>query len=165
MPDPLPNAFSGNVLAATTVELGIAQAALDDAAEFFRTRAPLPPVAGIPKASEDPHVILRFGQLQSRLHAAQGLLARAKRLANTRGAGDVAAIEARAFAADLVAEISTQVITWGSPLRPSDHRQAEVIGAGGPHAPHNANHWNYHFAGNYYLKGIEPPRWGPEAES
>jgi alkylation response protein AidB-like acyl-CoA dehydrogenase len=65
-----------------TLELAIAQNALTDAADFVRTQAPPPQVAGIDHAADDPHVILRFGQLRARLHAAEELLARATRLAS-----------------------------------------------------------------------------------
>ena len=63
-----------------TLELAIAQNALTDAADFVRSRAPTPQEVGIDHAADDPHVILRFGQLRARLHAAEGLLARAARL-------------------------------------------------------------------------------------
>jgi alkylation response protein AidB-like acyl-CoA dehydrogenase len=149
-----------------TLELAIAQNALTDAADFVRTQAPAPQVPGINLAAEDPHVILRFGQLLARLHAAEGLLARARRMAN---AGDVpvapvarpsdtneaavlvALIEARAFASDLVAEIASQLVAWGGPLRTGQQQRD----AGGQ-LSYSANHWNYHYAGNYYLKGIAP---------
>jgi hypothetical protein len=198
------NGLLGNHFDQAVVELGVAQTALNDAADFLRaTRATAQRGAGIERASDDPHVILRFGQLQARLHAAQGLLARAKRLADTANrpvdpsiatrraeaagtaaqqAGDpygpsaaiklaqaaagtatqlpaandpsvaIAAIEARAFATDLAAEIVSQVAAWGGPLRardqPHDMKGDRI---------HNANHWNYHYAGDYYLKGVEPP--------
>jgi alkylation response protein AidB-like acyl-CoA dehydrogenase len=182
------NGFLGNHFEQATTELGTAQAALDDATDFLRTtRANAPRDADAERASDDPHVILRFGQLQARLHAAQGLLERAKRLADAanrpadpsratrhaeaptaalhassaqseqlRGATDpaveIAAIEARAFATDLVAEIVSQVVAWGGPLRARD-RPHDINGQ----RIQNANHWNYHYAGNYYLKGVEPP--------
>jgi alkylation response protein AidB-like acyl-CoA dehydrogenase len=138
--------YTADHLEPATVDIGIARATLDDAADFFRTRAVAPPGVGIERAADDPHVILRFGQLQARLHAAEGLLARARRSADA-----VTAVEARAFAADLVAEIVSQVVAWGSPVRPRDNTSP----ADGDKRVYNANHWNYHYAGNYYLKGAE----------
>ena|ERR1700761_6505458 len=143
----------------TDLELSLAQSALEEAAEFFRTRAAPPNAAGISKAAEDPHLILRFGQLQTRLHAAQGLLAKARRLA---AAGDhttahVAALEARAFVTDLTAEIISQAITWGAPLTPRPQQPPSSSTSPGSVAPApNANSWRYHDAGNYYLKGVAP---------
>lgn len=141
---------NSSLLEETLVELGIAQTALDDARDFFRTRAIAPHAAGIERASDDPHVILRFGQLQARLHAAQGLLARATRIAtaDSPSAAQVAATEARAFATDLIAEIIGQVTAWGSGWSGA----MATLNM----ATLNASHWNYYSAGNYYLKGIEP---------
>jgi alkylation response protein AidB-like acyl-CoA dehydrogenase len=150
-----------NHLETANLELSLAQTALEEAAEFFRTRPAPPQAKGISKASEDPHIILRFGQLQTRLHAAQGLLARANRLATTddgsanTALAAVAAIEARAFAADLTAEIVSQAITWGAPLRPRPQSQQQPSPAAAAPAP-AANHWRYHDAGNYHLKGTDP---------
>jgi alkylation response protein AidB-like acyl-CoA dehydrogenase len=153
--------FPGTHFEQATVELEIARTTLDEAADFFRTRAVAPPGTGIERASDDPHLILRFGQLQSRLHAAEGLLARAKRLADAatstpsnEAAVVVAAIEARAFATDLVAEIVGQAVSWGTPVPTKTYRARTDTGN---QPTHYANHWNYHYAGNYYLKSAEPP--------
>jgi alkylation response protein AidB-like acyl-CoA dehydrogenase len=158
------NGFLGNHFEQATIEVGAARAALNDAADFLRaTRSTAPGDAGAERASDDPHVILRFGQLQARLHAAQGLLARAKRAQTAASAGAhvptsndpatvVAAIQARAFATDLLAEIVSQVLAWGGPL-PARDPPLDINGQ----RIQNANHWNYHYAGNYYLKGVGAP--------
>jgi len=210
MSSPLQDDSLKNQFEPATLELAIAQNALTDAADFVRTQAPAPPVVGINHAADDPHVILRFGQLRARLHAAEGMLARAMRMTNasdlplapnsrpietgtatspatTRQAGLrtrqsngavpsasdagaslgaipsasvggttdaavlVALIEARAFTSDLVAEIASQIVAWGGPLRTGQQRRD----AGGQ-LSYTANHWNYHYAGNYYLKGVVP---------
>jgi alkylation response protein AidB-like acyl-CoA dehydrogenase len=144
-----------------TLELAIAQNALTDAADFVRSRAPAPQGVGIDQAADDPHVILRFGQLRARLHAAEGLLARATRMANASDLPDaallVAVIEARAFTSDLVAEIASQLVAWGGPLRTGQQRR-DASGQ----LTYTANHWNYHHAGNYYLKGVAPAPHKPE---
>jgi alkylation response protein AidB-like acyl-CoA dehydrogenase len=173
------NSFLGDHFAAATSVLQLAKSALTDAADFVRTQASAPLNVGITRASDDPHIILRFGQLQARLHAAEGLLARATRLLNATAidtsdrppspnipsspdlasspdaATFVAIIEARAFASDLAAEISAQLVAWGGPSPTGNERHDST---GQP--IHTANHWNYHHAGNYYLKGIEPPNSG-----
>jgi alkylation response protein AidB-like acyl-CoA dehydrogenase len=164
--------FLGNHFEQAMLELAIAQDALLDAAEFVRTQAPAPRGVGINHAADDPHVILRFGQLRARLHAAEGLLARATRLAGANGlpvptaaapsaptaAVLVALIEAHAFASDLVAEIASQLVAWGGPLRAGQQRRD----ASGQLARQTGNHWNYHYAGNYYLKGVVPPTPEPQ---
>ena len=105
-------------------ELARADRLLNEAADFVR-----------PRAANDPHIILRFGQLRARLHAAEGLLARAVRLAGTSDATEatvnVSTIEARAFTGDLVAEINGQLTAWCASV---------------------PNHRNYYHVGNYYLK-------------
>jgi len=149
--------FLGNHFEQATLELAIAQNVLADAAEFVRTQALAPPLGvGVERAADDPHVILRFGQLRARLHAAEGLLARARRPSDN-ATTLIALLEARAFASDLVAEISSQLVAWGGPLRTGQHRRD----ANGQ-LPPAANHWNYHYAGNYYLRGIVPPTPEPQ---
>ena len=160
--------FLGNHFEQALLEVAIAHDVLTDAADFARTQAPVPQGVGINHATDDPHVILRFGQFRARLHAAEGLLARATRLANANGlpaptsppsaAVLVALLEARAFANDLVAEIASQLVTWGGPLRAGPQRRD----ASGQLGLHPANHWNYHHAGNYYLKGVAPAPPTPE---
>jgi hypothetical protein len=266
--------FPGNYFEQALLEVAIARDVLTDAADFVRTQAPVPQGAGINRAADDPHIILRFGQFRARLHAAEGLLARATRLANATGsrvpttlpapalataapspaapatatsptapttaaspavpatpasptaptnapspavptaaatsgtarnnlaspaiplaapapsrssahaapppigttptdppppAGTaptepppasqpsaavlVALLEAQAFASDLITEIVAQLIAWGHPLLPSHHRRDTP----GQPGLHTAPHWNYHHAGNYYLKGTAPP--------
>jgi alkylation response protein AidB-like acyl-CoA dehydrogenase len=216
MSSPRQVGFLENHFEQALLELAIAQDVLTDAADFVKTQAPVPPGVGINHATDDPHVILRFGQFRARLHAAEGLLARAARLASANGspvpaaATDVpiaaraglpsptnaslsnapsrsfshaarpaataspsaptaavtpsaptapsaavliALIEARAFASDLVAEIASQLVAWGGPQRAGQQRRD----ASGQLGHHTANHWNYHHAGNYYLKGVVPP--------
>jgi hypothetical protein len=119
---------------AATLELAAADKALTEAADFVRAQAPPPSSVGIQRATDDPHVLLRFGRFRARLHAAQGLLARAGRLALTAGTSEalvlVSLIEARAFSNDLV---------------------TELLGfkAG-------TSQWNYHHVGNHYLTGAAP---------
>ncbi|MFL6600351.1 MAG: hypothetical protein ACJ8R9_03395 [Steroidobacteraceae bacterium] len=237
--------FPGNHFEQALLEVAIARDVLADAADFVRTQAPVPQGVGINHATDDPHVILRFGQFRARLHAAEGLLARASHLANASGfpvpatappptiptaatsptgltiapspaaptpaiptaaasptgltiapspaapapaiptaAASptgltiapspaapatapaapsapplspptvlVALLEARAFANDLVAEITAQLIAWGGPLHAAQKRRDATAHLG----PHTATHWNYHHAGNYYLKAVAPP--------
>lgn len=153
-------------LAGTEAELTTVRQALDFAADFFRAHAPCAGDAGIERASEDPHLILLFGQLLSRLHAAQELLAKARRLAgidstkpvqtgsNEQAAAAVAAIEARAFASDLMTDAISRLVALGCHTLPYRNSHATpVVTSPTP----VANHWNYHFAGNYHLKGVVPP--------
>jgi len=162
--------FLGNHFEQALLKVAIARDALTEAADFVRTQAPAPHGVGINHAVGDPHVILRFGQFRARLHAAEGLLARATRLANATDPPApaaatsppsapvlVALLEAQAFASDLITEITGQLIAWGGSPPPS-RQQRDTPGQLGLHT---ATHWNYHHAGNYYLKGVAPPTLAP----
>lgn len=125
----------GNSLEDIRRELARAERLLNEAADSVRTQRSASGNPDLPRAADDPHLILRFGQLRARLHAAEGLLARATRLASsnhaTSASVQVVVTEARAFTQDLVAEISGQSTAWGASV---------------------PNHWNYYHVGNHYLK-------------
>lgn len=114
-------------------ELARAERLLNEAADLVRAQPSPAANSDIPRAADDPHIILRFGQLRARLHAAEGLLARALRLAQSNDVTEVgaSATEARAFIRDLVGEINGQLTAWGTSV---------------------PNHWNYYHVGNHYLK-------------
>ncbi len=59
------------------VDIGIARAALDDAAWFVREKTRPSPFSQVAKASDDPELIRRFGELGIRLQAAEALLDKA----------------------------------------------------------------------------------------
>ena len=123
-------------------ELAAADKALNDAADFVRAaQEPPPSSVGIQRAADDPHVLLRFGRFRARLHAAQGLLARAKRLASGEAAL-VSLIEARAFTSDLVADLASGFRLGGDYWSPGYRSSSQ---------------WGYHHVGNYHLTGAAPP--------
>jgi alkylation response protein AidB-like acyl-CoA dehydrogenase len=130
MEDPLANHFE-----AAALELAAAGKALTDAADFVRAQGPPPSSVGIQRAADDPHVLLRFGRFRARLHAAEGLLARARRLASG-DAALVSLIEARAFTSDLVTDIA------------ASFRLGTAYGS--------SSEWSYHHVGNYHLTGATP---------
>ena len=61
------------------IDVGIAENALNDAAEFVRTLSNPYFESGLERAADEPHLILRFGELATRLHAAEELLRKAAR--------------------------------------------------------------------------------------
>ena len=88
------------------IDIGIARAALEDGAEFVRTRSrPWKEAvdAGIERADEEPHVVRRFGEFTARLYALEALLARGTALIDeayaqpelTRDAAAEATLEGR----------------------------------------------------------------------
>ena len=154
----------------TAIDVGIAQAALDDTAAAIRSRKR--PRLGAPSSvahpNEDPLVIHRFGQLNAKFHAAEGLLLRAARLldaatpsVNAQNAvvASVAVSEAKAFVEDVVIEITNDLFALvgtsaaDESLNLDRHwRNARV------HTVHDANQWRYHAAGNYALNGVPPEK-------
>lgn len=126
-------------------DLAAARKTLDDLRAYVREHVGpgLPP--GITRAAEDPHVIIRFGQLLTKLHAAQCLVARAVRpqhLAGQEDSGaDGALFEAQALSRDIANEIDNQSAAW--------------IGSRGLHLLSRegnfGNHWIYHGLGARYL--------------
>ena len=69
-------------------ELDAAHKTLENASADVRADVARELAPGITRAAEDPYVLIRFGQLWARLHAAQLLLARARRLAHAAAQDD-----------------------------------------------------------------------------
>ena len=59
------------------IDLGIAQAALDDTVRFLRGQSSISQPEGSPRAVTDPLVIAQVGEIQTRLHAAAAMTQRA----------------------------------------------------------------------------------------
>ena len=157
------------------VDIGIARAALEDGAEFVRTRArPWQEAvdAGIDRADREPHVVRRFGELTARLYALEALLARGaaiidEALAQPALSRDTAAeatltvAAAKALAQEFAVEIASGIF--------------ELTGASGTdtavnldrhwrnvrtHSLHDPARWKYVHLGNHTLHGTRPPRLG-----
>ena len=148
------------------IDIGIAQNALDDAATSVRGRSRARLGAPASRASEDPLVILRFGQLLTKFHAGEGLLLRAARALDTaapavtaRNAAEaaVAVSEAKAFAEEVAIEITNEVFALiGSSATDEDLNLHRHWRNARTHTVHDANQWRYHSAGNYFLNGVAP---------
>ncbi len=148
------------------IDVGIAQNALEDTATAIRRRQRPRLGAAVALASEDPHVILRLGQLTTKFHAAEGLLLRAARLIDetavviTEHNAAVAAVavsEAKAYSEDVAIEIANEIFSLvGSSATDDDLNLHRHWRNARTHTVHDANQWRYHSAGNYYLNGVLP---------
>jgi SfnB family sulfur acquisition oxidoreductase len=150
----------------TAIDVGIAQNALADAVATVRARTRPRLGAPVAKPAEDPHVILRFGQLATQLHAAELLLRRAGQAldeanasldAETAAIGAVAVAEAKAFAEDVALAISTDIFSLSGTSATEralnlDRHWRNIR----THSVHDANHWRYHVAGDYLLNHALP---------
>lgn len=157
------------------VDIGIARAALEDGAEFVRTRArPWKEAvdAGIERADQEPHVVRRFGELTARLYALEALLARGTAIVDdgyaqadlsrdTAAEATLTVAAAKALAQEYAVEIASGVF--------------ELTGASGTdseldldrhwrnvrtHSLHDPARWKYVHLGHHTLNGTHPPRLG-----
>lgn len=152
----------------TAIDVGIAQNALADAVATVRARNRPRLGAPVGKATEDPHVILRFGQLSTQLHAAELLLyraggaldaARANLTVETAGAAAVAVAEAKAFAEDVGLTIANDIFSLSGTSATEKARNLDRHWRNlRTHSVHDANHWRYHVAGDYLLNGKLPEK-------
>jgi alkylation response protein AidB-like acyl-CoA dehydrogenase len=180
-PAPDPVAGPPSVLGAydqalhAAIDIGIARAALEDGAEFVRTKArPWQEAvdAGIERADREPHVVRRFGELTARLYALEALLARGaaivdEGLAQPELSRDTAAeatltvAAAKALAQEFAVEIASGIfeLTGASGTDASvnlDRHWRNVR----THSLHDPARWKYVHLGNHTLHGTRPPRLG-----
>jgi SfnB family sulfur acquisition oxidoreductase len=177
-PDPDPATADPAVLGAfdqalhAAVDIGVARAALQDGAEFVRTRSRPWFEAGVERAADEPHVIRRFGELTAHLYALEALLAHGARLVDdalaepelTRDAAAKASLQvaaAKALAQEFAVEIASGIFelagasaTDGKYALDRHWRNVRV------HSLHDPARWKYVHLGHHTLDGTLPPRLG-----
>lgn len=157
------------------IDIGIARAALEDGAEFVRTRSrPWKEAAlsGVRRADEEPHVVRRFGELTARLYALEALLAHGSAvvdagLAEPELSRDTAAqaslqvAAAKALAQEYAVEIAGGIFeltgTSGTDSAVNLDRHWRNVRT---HSLHDPARWKYVHLGNHTLRGARPPRLG-----
>jgi alkylation response protein AidB-like acyl-CoA dehydrogenase len=159
----------------TAVDVGIARAALEDGAEFVRTRArPWREAvdAGVERADEEPHVVRRFGELTAKLYALEALLARGTAIIDEAYAQpeltrDIAAeatltvAAAKALAQEFAVEIASGIFELtGASGTDSAHNLDRHWRNVRTHSLHDPARWKYVHLGNHTLHGTKPPRLG-----
>jgi SfnB family sulfur acquisition oxidoreductase len=150
----------------TAIDVGIAQNALEDTATLLRSRKRPRLGASVERPLDDPHVIMRFGQLATRFHGTEELVLRAAQLldeaapnVNAQNAAEasVAVSEAKAFSEDVAIEITSDLFSLvGSAATDDDLNLHRHWRNARTHTVHDANQWRYHSAGNYFLNGVAP---------
>lgn len=151
------------------IDLGIAQAALDDAIAFVRQYARPWIDAGIEQATDDPYLIADVGRLAIDVHAAREVLREAG-LTLDEIAGQPLTAQASARASVAVAE--AKVLTTEIALQASE-KLFELAGSSATRAKHNLDRhwrnarthtlhdpvrWKLHLIGNYHLNQALPAR-------
>jgi len=157
------------------IGVGIAGGALRDAREFVRTRArPFFEAARggwAQAAGEDPHTIRRFGELATRVRAAETLLdsaaatleevGRRPRDAAAAARGSVAVAQAKAFGSDTAVAVASDLFSLtGASAADERHDLSRHWRNARTHASHDPVDWKYHHIGNYLLNEVPPPNHG-----
>ncbi len=150
------------------IDIGIAQAAMQDAIHFLRTRFDPVPGGKVQFPAEDPLAIYEVGELQCHLHAAEALMERAAQAIDHAAAAPnqasvasaaVAVAEAKVVATEVVILATNKLFELAGPESARQKygldrhwRNARV------HTLHDPVRWKYYAIGNYYLNNVDPPR-------
>jgi SfnB family sulfur acquisition oxidoreductase len=157
------------------IQVGIAGGALAEAGDFVRNRArPFFEAARggwAERASEDPHIIRRYGQLATRVRAAEALLAAAAATldevtrcpadAEAAARGSVAVAQAKAFGGEVAVEVASDLFSLsGASAADERYDLSRHWRNARTHASHDPADWKYHHTGNYLLNNVHPPNHG-----
>jgi alkylation response protein AidB-like acyl-CoA dehydrogenase len=157
------------------IEVGIACAAVRDAQWFVSEKArpffEATRAGWAQRASEDPHVIHRFGVMSTRAEAAVALLARAGAVldeiglipasAEAAARGSVAVAQAKAFAGEIAVEVSSELFSLsGASAADEKYDLGRHWRNARTHSAHDPADWKYHHTGNWLLNGVAPPNHG-----
>ncbi|MFC5826424.1 SfnB family sulfur acquisition oxidoreductase [Nonomuraea insulae] len=156
------------------IDVGIAGGALEEAVTFVRTKARPWFESGQERASDDPLVIQRAGELAVKVRAAEALLVAAATAVDaalhttgddltdeSAAAASIAVATAKAFADPVAVELGNAIFELGG-TRSSLHglnlhrhwRNART------HTLHDPARWKIQHIGRYVLNGQFPPRHG-----
>ncbi len=154
----------------SAIDVGIARAALRDAAEFVRTRSRPYPDAGVERAADDPLVVQAFGEQELAVRAAEALLAEAARAVDvarahlsdaTAGAASIAVAAVRAAGTRAALETSTRLFEVAGTRSALDslnlHRHWRNART---HTLHDPAAWKVQHLGRWAVDSALPPRHG-----
>lgn len=149
------------------IDIGIARGAIEETADFVRTKSRPWIDSGEDKASADAYTIAAIGELKIRLHAAEALLERAGRILDRAIAAPddhsiaeakVAVAEAKVLSTEIALAAATKLFelagtrsTLGTYNLDRFWRDART------HTLHDPVRWKYHAIGNHALNGVAPP--------
>ncbi|HUC01266.1 MAG TPA: SfnB family sulfur acquisition oxidoreductase [Solirubrobacterales bacterium] len=149
------------------VDVGIARAALKDAARFLTTRSRPWFEAGVERPAEEPYVVVQFGRLRTQVRAAEALLADAARLLDAAAADPspeqitaarLGVAEARAFGAETALAVSSDALdSLGSSAADEGHGLDRHWRNARTHTLHDPTRWKHVHLGRYVLDGVVPP--------
>lgn len=171
---------AGTQLLHSTIEVGIALAALDDSVRFVRDHARVQAESGVTRAGDDPYVLYTIGDIAARAHTARAALlwaAEAVDLAHDTwhgrwltGTGSWDEIEPSLIDAS-IAVAQAKIVCNEAALKAGELLY-EVGGASATlsqrnfdrhwrnartHTTHDATSYKYKVVGNYYTNDTPPP--------
>ena len=157
------------------IDAGIARAALEEAAEFVRTKSRPYPDAGVERAADDPLTVHAFGEMELALRGTEALLAEAARKVDAADAvlddaeryeagaaeASLAVAAARASSAQVSVAIASRVFEVAG-------TRSALAGVGLDrhwrnariHTLHDPAAWKVQHLGRWALDGAPPPRHG-----
>lgn len=152
-----------------SIDMGIAQAALQDTLAFVHARSRPWLDSGVAQASLDPYIIFDIGALQVEVDAAYAVLLETAQLLDDLAQATITeTISAQAS----VAVAEAKILTTEAALNSSE-KLFELAGSAATRASHNLDRhwrnarvhtlhdpvrWKYHLLGNYLLNGALPKR-------
>ncbi|MCC6073938.1 SfnB family sulfur acquisition oxidoreductase [Pseudomonas sp. GCM10022188] len=152
------------------LDLGMARGAYAAALDFVRQHSRAWIDSGVERASDDPLILERVGDLAVRLTAAEALLRRAGRVVDAAqaapdersvAAASVAVAEARVLTTEIALKAGSKLFELaGSGASLSEHNLDRFWRNARTHTLHDPVRWKFHAVGNYYLNDQLPPRHG-----
>ncbi|SFI04137.1 sulfur acquisition oxidoreductase, SfnB family [Collimonas sp. OK307] len=152
------------------IDVGIARAALHDAAVFVRTRSRAWIDSKVERAIDDPLTVREFGDLAVRLAGAEALLevagetvgrAASAPTVESVAAASIAVAEARVLTTEVSLAAGSKLFELaGTQATLSEHNLDRHWRNARTHTLHDPVRWKYHAVGNYYLNHKNPPRHG-----
>ena len=159
----------------TAIQVGIAGGALRDAGAFVTGRArpffEAVRAGWTDSASTDPHTMRRYGELATKVAAAEALLASAAatldevtrfpRDAHEAARGSIAVAQAKAFGSAVAVEVASDLFALsGASAADERHDLSRHWRNARTHASHDPADWKYHHVGNFLLNDVPPPNHG-----
>jgi SfnB family sulfur acquisition oxidoreductase len=154
------------------IQVGIAGGALRDARWFVTEKArpffEATRTGWTESAAGDPHVIHRFGELATRVRAAETLLNDAAEVLDSVGRvpadaheaarGSIAVAQAKAFASEVAVSVASDLFSLsGASAADEKYDLSRHWRNARTHASHDPVDWKYHHVGNYLLSDVLPP--------
>jgi len=154
------------------VDVGIARGALTDGVAFLRERARPWREAGVARAADDPQLVVLIGQLETRVRAAEALLADAGRAIDAADAsGDdpelvaharLQTAAAKAFGGEVALEVATAIFdVSGASAADRKHGLDRHWRNARTHTLHDPARAKHHHLGRHRVHGEAPPAADP----